>query len=332
MTIEVERNSPARLSLAVDWAPAYELVLSLIGFACFPKHNLLELGDDWASDVRRRLPPELAAGLQRKNVAAALNHKEDDVLLLLVRSCPGDRAPAAFVEWLAALSAGDAYEAVAQRLPDARPRLPRDFPGWRDQCVRALITWQQAYFDALDPAILSGLRAAAEELGTQLGGRPRDVVEQVTNGIYVEPTLEPLNITLVPQYHQRPYNHDAVEQGGLIICYPADVSPAPPDLPPAALMRLTRALGDESRLRMLRFLADGTRTLSEVARFTGLSQPTVHHHLVQLRAAGLVRVHMHLAGSHRYSLRPHALAQLRDQLTNYLNAPTDTSATERQQA
>ena len=72
-------------------------------------------------------------------------------------------------------------------------------------------------------------------------------------------------------------------------------------------MRLTHALSDESRLRMLRFVADGPCTLTEVARFIGLSQPTVHHHLVQLRAAGLVRVHFAVSGPSRYSLRPHAL-------------------------
>jgi DNA-binding transcriptional ArsR family regulator len=318
------------LRLAVDWAPAYELVLSLICFVTFPKHNLLEVGEAWASDVRHCLPADLAAQLQRKNVAAALNLKEDDLLLLLVRSCPGDRNSEAFTDWLASLSAGDAYEAVAPRLRDVGPRLPRDFARWRDGCVSVLRIWQRAYFDGIDPAILSGLRAEAEHLRTRLTGSPQAVVERATNGIYVEPTDEPLVVTLVPQYHQRPYNHDAMEQGGLIILYPADICPATPGQPPASLLRLTRALGDESRLRMLRFLADGTRTLSELARFIGLSQPTVHHHLVHLRAAGLVRVHMYVSGSRRYSLRPHAWDLLRDQLGNYLNAPV--SDTERQQA
>jgi len=330
VTIDTERSNPAGLHLAVDWAPAYELVLSLICFVTFPKHNLLELGEGWARDVRNRLPADLAAQLQRKNVAAALNLKEDDLLLLLVRTCPGDRDSASFIRWLAKLNAGQAYEAVAARLRDTGPRLPRDFTAWRDRCVSVLTTWREAYFDEIDPAILTGLWAEANRLSSRLAGPPQAVVERVTNGIYVEPTGEPLTVTLVPQYHQRPYNHDAMEQGGLIILYPADICPVSPDQPPAGLLRLTHALGDESRLRMLRFLAEGTRTLSELARFMGLSQPTVHHHLVQLRAAGLVRAHIFDSGSRRYSLRPRALDQLRDQLTNYLNA--SASETERQQA
>ena len=74
------------------------------------------------------------------------------------------------------------------------------------------------------------------------------------------------------------------------------------------------------QLRMLRFVADGPCTLTEMARFVGLSQPTVHHHLVQLRAAGLVRVHFVVSGPSRYSLRPHALDQLNVQLGHYLQA------------
>jgi DNA-binding transcriptional ArsR family regulator len=327
---DARRSAPARLRLAVDWAPAYELVLSLICFVTFPKHNLLELGEGWAREVRSRLPADLAVSLQRKNVAAALNLKEDDLLLLLVRTCPGDRDAASFIRWLSRLNAGEAYEAVGPRLRDTGPRLPRDFANWRDRCVSVLHTWQDAYFDGIDPAILTGLWAEANRLSSHLVGPPQAVVERVTNGIYVEPTPEPLTVTLVPQYHQRPYNHDAMEQGGLIILYPADICPVSPDHPPAGLLRVTRALSDESRLRMLRFLADGTRTLSELARFTGLTQPTVHHHLVQLRAAGLVRAHVQGAGSRRYSLRPRALDQLRNQLTDYLNAPA--SETERQQA
>ncbi|HEY2594496.1 MAG TPA: metalloregulator ArsR/SmtB family transcription factor [Chloroflexota bacterium] len=330
MNEEQQLSADANLRLAVDWAPAYELVLSLINFATFPKHNLLELGDAWARDIQRGLSPELAARLQRKNVLAVLSPREADLLVLLVRACPADRVARPFTAWLSSLGAGNAYEAVCDRLRPGGPRLPRDFVGWRDRCVDVLSAWQDVYFDNLDPAILRGLHAEAERLGANLAGPPRAIVEQVTNGLFIDPAHEPQSVTLVPQYHQRPYNHDTVEQGGMIILYPADVSETPPELPPPGLLRLTHALSDDSRLRMLRLLADGTRTLSELARLVGLSQPTVHHHLVHLRAAGLVRVHTSVTGSRSYSLRPRALEQLRDQLGAYLGV--SSSEPERQPA
>src|SRR5262249_57498517 len=86
----------------------------------------------------------------------------------------------------------------------------------------------------------------------------------------------------------------------------------------AALMGLAGAVGDESRLRILRFLASGgPYTLTEVARATGLSQSTVHHHLIALRAAGLTRAYQ--LTPPRYSLRPNADARVAEALRAFLN-------------
>jgi DNA-binding transcriptional ArsR family regulator len=49
-----------------------------------------------------------------------------------------------------------------------------------------------------------------------------------------------------------------------------------------------RALGDTNRLEVVRRLAAGPATVSELIEFTGLSQPLVSWHLRRLRAAGLV--------------------------------------------
>ena len=64
------------------------------------------------------------------------------------------------------------------------------------------------------------------------------------------------------------------------------------------------------------------RSFSRAAKELGLSQPTVHHHLSQLRAAGLVRVHFFVASPSRYSLRPRALEQLSEQLGMFLTSTT----------
>lgn len=304
--------------MSVEWAPAYELVLSLSCFITLRKHGLLELGEAWAHDVRQRLPAEMAARLTRANAAVALKLKQDELLLFLVRACPGDRDVASFLKWLQDLSLGDAYEALAAYLPETMPRLPRDFLPWRDRVHEVLSVWDAAYFRSVDAAILAGLSTEAARVRQRLDEPAQALIEELTNGVLVEPATELLNVTLIPQWHERPYNADALEQGGVIILYPADICPPPPDQPSWRLLRLTHALGDDSRLRILRFIAAGPRTLTEAARFVGLSQPTVHHHLVQLRAAGLVRLHFVPSMPSRYSLRPHALDQLNQLLGDYL--------------
>ena len=60
--------------------------------------------------------------------------------------------------------------------------------------------------------------------------------------------------------------------------------------PPLSVVRLHRALGDETRLRILKLLASRDLYLTEIAQELDLSKPTIKHHLAQLRAAGLVTI------------------------------------------
>jgi len=95
--------------------------------------------------------------------------------------------------------------------------------------------------------------------------------------------------------------------------------------PPTAVTGPARtersALSDESRLRILRFLASGSRDFTEIVRFSGLAKSTVHHHLVILRAAGLVRVLVRHSGdsAETYELRPYAIDTLGEQLRAFLH-------------
>ena len=69
--------------------------------------------------------------------------------------------------------------------------------------------------------------------------------------------------------------------------------PATQDLAPtpdARLVALYRALGDGTRLRILRRLAAGAATVGRISTELGLAKSTVHEHLLSLRSAGLVRL------------------------------------------
>jgi ArsR family transcriptional regulator len=54
------------------------------------------------------------------------------------------------------------------------------------------------------------------------------------------------------------------------------------------LRRFHKALADVNRLRIIRRLADGPATVTDLIEHVGLSQPLVSWHLGRLRAAGLV--------------------------------------------
>ncbi len=315
-----EGGTQPPLHVAAEWAPAYELLMSLGAFLVLKQHLLLELGPLWVRSIHEQLPPEAATHFARKSTVKLYKDGHDQ-LLLLVHACPEQAQVQDFLAWFGQLTAGAAYEALAPIVREPGPHLPRDFSGWRNAMLDLLGTWQNAYFRHIDSAILRGLREQANLLKSRVrSADPAELIESVTNGLVVEASPALTKVVLVPQYHHRPYNTDLEIQDGVIILYPCDAAVlSPDDAPPARLMRLTRALSDDSRLRMLRFLArTPTSSLSEVARFAGLSQPTVHHHLTQLRAAGLVRIQFGPSGPNRYSLRPHALEQLAEQLGAYL--------------
>jgi hypothetical protein len=56
------------------------------------------------------------------------------------------------------------------------------------------------------------------------------------------------------------------------------------------LLAFFKALADESRLRIIGLLAQGERSVQELATLLDLKEPTVSHHLAILKAQGLVSV------------------------------------------
>ncbi|MCA1571541.1 MAG: helix-turn-helix domain-containing protein [Chloroflexi bacterium] len=110
----------------------------------------------------------------------------------------------------------------------------------------------------------------------------------------------------------------------MLILYPvADESiSADSDTPPLRLVRLSKALGDEKRLRILRALADGEKSLMELADAFGVAKTTMHHHMITLRSAGLISV---VVGSKRYRLRHETVPDVGALLSGYLGSVTGPS-------
>lgn len=295
--------------VSVDFAPAHELVLSLDAFFYTPAKSL-DLGADWVSAVRKRFA-----------MAKDWENPFDPFLLtLLVQHCPGERSAAAFLDWLAGLTPGQLYELVTPYVPDKAAALLRDLGTRQAYYLNLLTAWNEAYFQGLDAAVLRQLEAEASSRAEQVKRQsPADALEEASTGIVMESDLVE-EVLLVPQYHYRPLNRLA-KCGTTLVCgYPVE-APCKTGVPAPQLLRLTRALGDDSRLRILHFLAGGpARTYTEVLKFSGLSKNTVHYHLLALRSAGLVRVH--LTGEcvvDRYSARRATVEGLSARLQEYLD-------------
>ncbi len=78
----------------------------------------------------------------------------------------------------------------------------------------------------------------------------------------------------------------------------------------ANMLELLKALADESRLKIVRFLNQNEYSVGDLARLVDLGEPTVSHHLTRLREVGLVSLRM--AGNQRfYRLNPNGLARFK---------------------
>ncbi|MCU0483309.1 MAG: metalloregulator ArsR/SmtB family transcription factor [Chloroflexi bacterium] len=149
-----------------------------------------------------------------------------------------------------------------------------------------------------------------------------EIVERATGGVRWVPDGTIRRLYLIPSYFTRPYNYVFGGRDWHMFAYPLSERALgdEADAVPAASIRLFRALGDESRLRILRLLASGDLYLTEIAERMGLSKPTVSHHLAQLRAAGLVTITEAGALTY-YSLRRDRVLDAGIELARYLGEP-----------
>lgn len=264
-----------------------ELWLHLLGLA-------LERPDDIVGAVRACDPRELRRHLVGVHVPAWRGLVGADALEETAR---GDTS----------LLDHDRYYAGA-----ARGALEPLLPLTPAQTKRRILAALEAVH--VEPAVLEELErdAAAKRA---LAVSPEDLIDIAAGGYRYDPEPELDRVVLVPHAAARPWLLLCQHERTRIICYPL---PSPEALADRALA-LGRALADEGRVRMVRRLAAGDASLTELAEIAGVARSTAHHHLAQLRAAGLVTMRGNARG-YRFVLRPDGLAGARRTLSE-LAAP-----------
>lgn len=349
-------GSRIRLDVEIGWSTAYEVLLDISAFLHTDMQPTFEMGQEWFDGLRTRISATLREGFERlrgsgggwgslvglawhrrlrsaTELIAALQDIDplDLRLALLGANWPLLRAALPPQDILGA-ARGEAE--AGQRLVEAVRRLEPDsdeldLPGLRrlvalepeatrDAVLAVLRSWHEEVFAAREPALAERLQRDAEgKRALAKTVAPERLVEIATNGLrYVsQPWVR--RVVLIPHVAMRPWNVMDAWDDATIVGYPAsDDAASDPDEPPASLVRLHKALGDEKRLRILRRLARGPATLRDLADAAGVGKPTAHHHTVILRSAGLLSVT--LEDDSRYSLRQGAVEETAGWLRGYL--------------
>jgi DNA-binding transcriptional ArsR family regulator len=126
--------------------------------------------------------------------------------------------------------------------------------------------------------------------------------------------------TFVPSAFSWPHIWYGIEDDwrlGMTYHVPLIEEQARPRVPPADLVRILRACGDDVRLRALRWIAERPRSTQELAPLIGITEPALSKHLRQLADAGVLEPRRD--GRYvLYHLRRDQLEMLADSLLAFL--------------
>ena len=346
-----DRQSPA---LAIVSGPAFELVAELAAFASGPARASLESGKTWIRDVRRLAGPDLLRRVERwafplytelapivldagppfelSAFIKALRRHDADRLhrrLLGVESPPNramvsegafDRALAGNVRAKAevrrTLGLNPAARQSLDRLMKASPR------SVKDDVVSIVEDWGSRVFPVYSDHAQALVARDVEAKETLFRDAPMDVaLSESTNGVEFDLAGWADQIIVIPTFALRPFIAP-VESGPrqLILCSVSDEAfDDDPAAPPRRLVKVTAALGDEVRLRILHELAGADLTAAELASRLGVERTSLHHHLGVLRSAGLVSARAEGVQSWRYARRTDGITDVATALSRYLD-------------
>ena len=187
--------------------------------------------------------------------------------------------------------------------------LPLSAAETKRRVVKALRRFADEVFEPAEAEVAAALEADAGAKRSLAAHVSADaLITSAARGFVYEREPEASRVVLAPQLAARPWLLLCQHRDTRIICYPAEEPHEAEQAVRERALTLGRALADEGRIQILQRLAAGEASLNELTELTGLAKSTAHHHLTQLRLAGLVVIRGN-ARSYRYSLRGEAVGE-----------------------
>ncbi len=189
---------------------------------------------------------------------------------------------------------------LAETLLNASPWLLRtDAAEVKDRCVQLLEQLPQ--LDTRAPST-----TAIEEALSELGGAR--LLERVAAGIHYGPDVLG-RVTLVTSLRTAPILVSVDEIDQTVILHPPLTREGTTDAA-AQLRELGRALGDDTRIRILQELRAADLTLTDLCSALASPRTTLLHHLALLRSAGLIDLSVRAGEPNVYALEPRGFETL----------------------
>lgn len=296
----------------IDVSPVYELLSSFIIYTTRKWVNNLDVGTEWIESLDSRFSEE---DRQRFTETAALPFTDYDLLYALVLERSTDSDINSFLNELAE----DEEDTLLHKLKSYVPAVNSEDISRLRSYVPLFRLWNDEYFREIEEQYASLLEEdAAEKQALMHKMDPDALLEYASGGLVLEPQLPIKKVVLLPSIHFRPINTYCFYESTLLIQYPLDLPELDEDEPPICLLRLTRALANPERLRLLRYVADEPKSLQELLQNLNETEEQLMHHMMRLRVAGLLRVHLMDRDNEKFSIRPDGASELQMFLESYI--------------
>ena len=342
----------------VEVSLASEFIMSMR--LCFQNHLLKyeDMVGKWRLKVRRQMVPQTIETLEQISFIVPMSivlrlplPRTANDLLELLQAMPAETF---LDELLAAHNFDTSINSIIQKIRQSITLTPEEYlsfqelfgeaaeadlvikyiPRWTDspqlkkRLLEALTDFNNAFFqreiERLRPILETSASQARTLLEIQLLPTTQ-LIEGLTHGFILDRSKIYRYIILSPSFYGSPYiDIEYLLDGGVLLLYPA--RPADMTIEGAytaneQLLQRLKALADKTRLEILQLLAKRSYFTQELADTLKLSQPTISHHMAELRVAGLVRVEVH-NNTKQYSLYPGFIDQLAQELGHLLEKPS----------
>ncbi|MDC2866467.1 winged helix-turn-helix domain-containing protein [Bacillus sp. BP-3] len=292
--------------VAVDDSIVYELLLSFLLYKRRKNLKYLYKGMNWVEEVDSKITDEYKNKLdQFEDVSFG------DVLCLIIEGCPQKENIHSFLNWFQKASITTLYELLAPHLKKEDSHFLLGLENQKNNYFYFLSEWYNQYFkfENIEKKIANEASKFSEKAETY---SPEKLVEVFATGLKIEiPTIK--HVVLIPSLHFCPLHTFSIFKEKMFVWYPVSFEESR-----EKIFNISKALADQKRLDILQFLSRDKYKFTDILSYIGGAKGNLHHHLMILRSANLIRVHLSSNNQFYLSTRTEFATELKEKMIDFI--------------
>ncbi|MFS1513718.1 ArsR family transcriptional regulator [Chengkuizengella sp. SCS-71B] len=292
--------------VSLENSNTYELLLSLHLYKVRKNLKYLYKGMEWIEKVNKNITASFKNKLELWNDLAF-----GDVLCLLIEECPQKKDIESFLGWFENLSTVKIYELLASHLRKEDSHILLHIEEQKKIYSDLLYEWNKQYFiyEDVEYTMSNELARFKERVNKS---SPENLIEEFATGLRIDiPSIK--QVVLIPSIHFQPLHTFSVFKEKMYVWYPVQNETAR-----EKTYSISKALSDQKRLDILQLLSKDKYKFTDILNVIGGAKGNLHHHIMILRSANLIRVHMCSHNQFYLSTRKAFVSELNENLNKFI--------------